>query len=99
MPRLRQLPGVAAAELTNALPLTGTTSQTRFAVEGAPAPEAGHFPVAQLRVITAGYFSAMGIPLLEGRTFSQAEMQPAGAAVCVINESMSRRFYGGRAVV
>ncbi len=76
MPRLRQLPGASAAELTNALPLTVTTSQTRFAVEGAPAPEAGHFPVAQLRVVTPGYFSAMAIPLSEGRTFSGTEMEP-----------------------
>jgi predicted permease len=71
-----------------------TTSQTRFAVEGAPDPEAGHFPVAQLRVVTPGYFSAMAIPLREGRTFSGAEMEPTGPAVCVINESMARRFYG-----
>ena len=94
MPRLRQLPGVSSAELTNALPLTVTTSQTRFAVEGAPAPEAGHFPIAQLRVVTPGYFSAMAIPLREGRTFNGAEMEATGPAVCVINESMARRFYG-----
>ncbi len=99
LPRLQQLPGVAAAELTNALPLTATTSQTRFAVDDAPPPEAGHFPVAQLRVVTPGYFGAMAIPLREGRTFSGAEMEAAGPPVCVINESMARRFYGDRSAI
>jgi putative ABC transport system permease protein len=99
LPRLRQLPGVAAAELTNALPLTATTNQTRFAVEGAPPPESGHFPVAQFRVVTPGYFGAMTIPLREGRTFSGVEMEATGPPVCMINESMARRFYSGRSAV
>ncbi len=99
LPRLRQVPGVTEVELTNALPLTGTTSQTRFAVDGAPAPEAGHFPVAQVRVVTPGYFSAMAIPLREGRTFSGMEMEAAGPPVCMINESMALRFYGDRSAV
>ena len=96
LPRLRQLPGVSAAELTNALPLTVTTSQTRFAVDGAPPPQAGQYPVAQARVVTAGYFAAMAIPLREGRTFNGLEMEPTGPAVCIVNESMARRFYGAR---
>lgn len=97
--RLRQLPGVSGAELTDALPLTVITSQTRFAVDGAPPPAAGHFPVAQVRVVTPGYFSAMAIPVREGRTFSGAEMETTGAPVCIINETMARRFYGGGAAV
>jgi putative ABC transport system permease protein len=97
--RLRQLPGVSSAELTNALPLTVATSQTRFAVDGAPPPEAGQFPVAQARVVTPGYFNAMSIPLRAGRTFSGAEMETTGPPVCIVNEAMARRFYGDRGAV
>jgi predicted permease len=96
MPRLLQLPGALDAELTNALPLTGTTSQTRFGVDGAPPPQAGHFPVAQIRVVTPGYFNAMAIPFRAGRTFNGAEMEATGPPACVINEAMARGFFGGR---
>ena len=99
MPRLLRLPGVTAAELTSALPLTVTTSQTRFAVEGAPPPAAGRFPVAQFRVVTPGYFHAMAIALRQGRTFGGAEMEINGAPACLINESMARRYYAGRSAI
>jgi putative ABC transport system permease protein len=99
MPRLAQLPGTSAAELTSALPLTSSTNQTRFAVEGAPRPEAGRFPVAQYRTVTPGYFHAMGITMREGRTFSGAETEPTGPPACLINESMARRYYSGRSPI
>jgi predicted permease len=96
---LKRLPGVSAAELTNTLPLTGTPSQTRFAVEGDPPPVSGAFPVAQMRFVTPGYFSALVIALREGRTFSDAEMESTGPPACVINESMARRFYAGHSAI
>ncbi len=99
LPGLRQLPGVSSAELTTAVPLTASTNQTRFAVEGAPPPEAGHFPVAQVRTVTPGYFNAMAIPVRDGRAFSAAEMEATASPVCIINESMARRFYAGRSAI
>ena len=47
--QVEHIPGVTSAAITNALPLTPSKSLTRFAVQGAPPPAAGNFPVTQVR--------------------------------------------------
>jgi putative ABC transport system permease protein len=98
LPQLRQLPGVMAAESASALPCSGLTQQTRFAVEGMP-PEAGAFPVAQFRVVTSGYFQAMRIRLKAGRSFNEVEMGANGPPACLINETMARLYFPGKSAI
>lgn len=64
--RVRTLPGVTAAGAVDDLPLTGGSNQP-VAVEGRPAVALSEQPEVSVRVVTAGYFKAMRIPVLEGR--------------------------------
>jgi predicted permease len=89
--RVRALPGVRSAGIVNALPITGGPS-TEFVIEGRPAPRLGDEPSADIRVADPGYFSAMGIPLLAGRTFTDHD-NAASARVVLINETLARTFW------
>ncbi len=91
--RIQNLPGVKAVGGIDVLPLaTALHSASRFLIEGQPILEAGARPVAQTRAASLGYFAAMGIPLVKGRLFTDADL---GGANIVINEAMAKRFWPG----
>jgi hypothetical protein len=64
--RLAALPGVEAAGLTSGVPLSGSENLLPVTIEGQPRPQPGQEIISDYRVITAGYFEALAIPLLEG---------------------------------
>ena len=93
MERVRQLPNVRSAGMVNFLPLYGGLgSSTAFKIEGRPEPPPGQLPGCDVRVADAGYFPSMGIPLLRGRNFSDAE-QRESKRVILINEAMARKHF------
>jgi putative ABC transport system permease protein len=89
--RVRAVPGVRSAGVVNALPITGGPS-TEFVIEGRSAPKLGDEPGADIRVADPGYFSAMGIPLLAGRSFTERDTARS-ARVVIINETLAHRFW------
>jgi putative ABC transport system permease protein len=92
--RVRRIPGVDSAALAFGLPLSGASFQLSFDVEGRPAPPPNAEPRAQVRIVSAGYFGTMGIPLLRGRSFT-AEDRPGGPQALVISEATARRVFPG----
>ena len=67
--QLGSLPGVRAVGAVSNLPLSGNESMNYFSVEGAEPVPRGKEPMAEDRVITPGYFEAMGVSLVSGRDF------------------------------
>jgi putative ABC transport system permease protein len=93
--RMRTLPGVTSVGMVNFLPLYGGLgSATGFTVEGRPTPAPGTGPSTNVRVSDAGYFTAMQIPLLRGRNFTDAEMDEA-KHVIIINDAMAHKHFAG----
>jgi putative ABC transport system permease protein len=92
--RLRALPGARAVGAVNILPLSGNYSCDGFDVAGRPKAPPGEQPCAEERSITPGYFDAMGIPLLRGRTFSAHDVE-GSAPVMIVSDAMARRFWPG----
>ncbi len=90
--RLEAKPGIEAAATISTLPLEHGLMDA-FDVEGRPRPD-GKEPEgrAQWRLISADYFRAMGIPLLEGRIFS-ARDGAASEAVIIVNQALARRYF------
>ena len=107
--RLRGLPGVSHAGLINGFPLgRGQFANGMFVemtrVDEISAPEqfdvnAPHLKPrtgeAEYRVASAGYFEAMGIPLLAGRLFEDAD-GPGRPHVAVISRSLAEKQWPGR---
>jgi putative ABC transport system permease protein len=71
--RLRNLPGVTHAALTNPLPLSGGGNQTSYLPEGLADPGPGRRFSTENNVASRDYFETMRIPLLRGRMFTDAE--------------------------
>ena len=93
MERLRNLPGVQSAGMVNFLPLYGGLgSSTGFKIIGRPEPPPGQGPGCDVRVVDAGYFQTMNIPLLRGRNFSDLELREA-KRVILINEALARKHF------
>ena len=93
--RVRQLPNVRSVGMVNFLPLYGGLgSSTGFKIEGRPAPPQGQEPGTDVRVADSEYFESMGIPLLRGRNFSDAE-QREPKRVILINEALARKHFPG----
>jgi predicted permease len=93
--RLRALPGVRAAGATSALPMTGSENLEPVEIEGRPKPPAGQEMYTDFRVVTPGYFAALGIPLVRGRTFSPTD-GPQQAGVAVVSEALARVHWPGQ---
>jgi predicted permease len=89
------LPGVVSAGATTTLPLAGQGSTQPFTIEGRPESAVAEQPMAQTRYISADYFRTMGIPLRQGRFFSDQDREK-GVPVIIISESMAHRFWPGQ---
>jgi len=91
---VRSLRGVVSAGGINHLPLAGDQWGHTFFIEGRPKPRPGEEPVAVYRVITPGYFQAMGIRLLRGRDIKPSDdMRQPG--VVIINERAAAVYWPG----
>jgi putative ABC transport system permease protein len=97
--RFRQVPGVEAIGLTDNLPLNPLSTQSiGFLVDGHDPPPGRPSFAADRVDVDGGYFDAIGIPILRGRTFSDADRDEV-QSVAIISDAMARRFWpGGDAV-
>jgi len=91
--RVRALPGVQAAGLTSALPLTWDGGTNSFILEGVVRSPDVTWD-ANDRVVSPGYFEAMRIPLRRGRLFRESD-GPDAPPVAIVNETMARKFWPG----
>lgn len=92
--RLRALPGVTSAGAVFALPLAGWGAKAGFYPADGEPPRPGEMPIAHANVATPGYFTAVGIPLLRGRSFTPADREGAPAAL-LLSESAARLIFPG----
>jgi putative ABC transport system permease protein len=91
--RFRTLPGVEAVGAISMLPIaqTGTNGPIRVP-ERVIKPEES--PLAEFRVVTAGYFGAIGVTALAGR-MPDARDLATGPPVAAINETLARQLWPG----
>jgi predicted permease len=96
--RLTHLAGVKAAAVARALPMTGRLEigDWSFILEGRAAspPLPTDYHPADWQVVTPGYFGAMGIPMREGRDFTDADRVGAPGAV-IVNRTLARQVWPG----
>jgi putative ABC transport system permease protein len=86
--RLGQLPGVSAVGTISLLPLRGDGPDGTFLIDNNPTRTGA----ANFRLASAGYFAAMEIPLLRGRTFDSSD-QPNSPHAAVISQSMAVKYW------
>ncbi len=90
--RASEIPGVVAAGLALNLPPDEPLDENNFDLIDQPVAPGGTEHIAPWSTVTPGYFRAMGIPLIEGRTFTEADSAEAPPVV-VVSRSWARRYY------
>ncbi|MGC0773378.1 MAG: ABC transporter permease [Candidatus Acidiferrum sp.] len=90
--RAKSLPGVRSAAAASFLPVSGGGSIIHFNITGRPPKSPHEFVAAGYRTITPNYLETLGVPLLQGRLFTQADNEKAPAVV-VINATMVHTFF------
>jgi putative ABC transport system permease protein len=90
--KIESMPGVEAAGVTSALPLSGTESLSSVWVDGYANQKE---QLVNDRNITPGYFSAMAIPVVEGRSFTENDA-PGHPIVVMVNQAFAQKYFGGR---
>jgi predicted permease len=91
--RVKEIPGVEAAGITDALPL-GRNRTWGVGARGV-SYERGRYPSAFVRVVSDGYLAAMGIAVRAGRDVSPSDTATS-EQVIVVNETMARALWPGQ---
>ncbi|MCP5111027.1 MAG: ABC transporter permease [bacterium] len=89
---IRALPGVKSAGMTSYLPFAGMANSSVIAVVGHTLAPGELPPVPGWSTIDTGYFRAMGIPLIKGRTFQETDTADAQRVV-VIDEFLAKKYW------
>ena len=92
--RLRAVPAVERAAVTSAVPFGGGDDRLDLDIENRPSA-ANEPRRAHPRLVSDGYFGAMGIPLVRGRELDARDTESSGD-VAVINEEAVREDWSGR---
>src|SRR6185295_13187826 len=90
--RLSGTHGVEAAGAINAVPFSGRGGDRSFFIEGRPVAAGEPSPDEQVRFVTAGYFSAMQIPVIRGREITVRDVD-AAPHVAVVNDAFARKYW------
>jgi putative ABC transport system permease protein len=93
--RVEAVPGVASAATNLNLPPDLLQISDTFVLEGSPISPNQTYPVAALHLTSAGYFKTLGVPLLQGREFTDADKADT-TPVMIINETMARQYFPGQ---
>jgi predicted permease len=91
--RTRSVPGIAASGISDVLPFDGDRG---WQVSGkGQVYEKGRHPEAFIRVVSDGYFEALGIPLKQGREFAESD-RASSEPVVMVNETLARTLWPGQ---
>jgi predicted permease len=93
--KLRQLPGVEAAALTNQLPASGQENNGAVVAEGYVSPEGAPITAAWRGQMLGQYLLAMGIPLLDGRDFRDSDTT-SSPMVAIVNRKFAEHYWPGQ---
>jgi len=96
--RVRGLPGVQYAGLSNFVPLSLNINNNNVFVEGAPQERGANIPSTMTSAASPGFVPALGADLLEGRDFTDEDGDTRPRAA-VVNETFARRFWPGQSAL
>ncbi len=91
---LEGVPGVSGVALMSALPRGYASSRTPYEVTGRPVADDGERPTADFQVVNPGYFTSMGIAIVQGRAIERSDRTDA-QSVALISRALADREFPG----
>jgi putative ABC transport system permease protein len=92
--RARAIPGVELAAIGGGLPLIGTLFAAGISFQDRPEPPIGGRPSVPVAFVSADYFRALGIPIVQGRAFRESDTAEAPRAA-IVNRAFAVRYFPG----
>ena len=92
LPAIGALPGVSSASAISVPPLTGSGQVNTIAPAGSTLPRSEQ-PSANFRFVGPEFFRTMGIAVLRGRAFTDADRPPAHAMPALISDRTAQRLW------
>jgi predicted permease len=96
--RLARIPGAEATAVCTTVPTFGCSKEQAIQVAGQTSDDPNKQPNAGYTMIGADFFTALGIPLREGHTFSP-DLRAENPPVVVVNEALARKFWPGESAI
>jgi hypothetical protein len=90
--RVEKLPGTVRVGAGSSLPLSGQMTGTSVMARGREV-QPGSRDSAGWQFVSPGYFQALGLPLVRGRDFQEADLT-RGGHVTIINDDLARTLFG-----
>ncbi|MCI0489238.1 MAG: ABC transporter permease [Blastocatellia bacterium] len=90
---LNAQPEIASTGGVSLLPMSGSTSDQSLEAEGFSESRSGQTDFIQYRLATPDYFKTLGIPVLQGRAFTDEDRR-GNQNVAIISESLAQKFWG-----
>ena len=85
------VPGVSSAAISTGVPVAGTYWGMRFSIAGQPVVNPSARPNAGFTMVTSEYFHTFGIPIIQGRSFSEQDVA-GGMPVAIVNETFVKKY-------
>ena len=98
MRRIDELPGVERVAIGTLIPWREAGSfgpGFQFSVEGYSKADGEEDPRGRFRTVSSGFFASVGVPLIAGRDFNEADRKDAEPVV-IVSESIARRMFDNR---
>jgi putative ABC transport system permease protein len=89
---MRGIPGVTSVALAFSTPFQGGLPINAFTLENDTLPPGAPQPGAYRVIVTPGYLETLGLKLVEGRFYEEADMAP-GRRLFVVDQSFARKFF------
>lgn len=95
---MREIPGVTSVGLAASTPFQGGLSINALTLESDPLPPGSPQPGAYRVLVTPGYMETLGLKLVEGRFYEEADTAP-GRRVFVVDQSFAQKFFPNRSAI
>jgi macrolide transport system ATP-binding/permease protein len=93
--RVRALPGVVSASTANTTPMGYYNNFDSLTIEGYQPPPGQPAPASSYNTVSTDYFQTMGISLLRGRAFTEADDENS-QYVAIVSEAMAKQYWADR---
>jgi predicted permease len=95
---MREIPGVTSVALSFSTPFQGGLPINAFALENDTLPPGAPQPGAFRVIVTPGYADTLGLKVVEGRFYEEADV-PSAQRLFVVDQSFARKFFPNRSAV
>jgi len=97
--RIGSIAGVVGVSGVSNLPMTGSHQRTSIYAEHSPVPARGEEDYSLNRQVQPDYFDVMGIPLLSGRDFAEADIVRDGLPVVIVDRALAAHLWPGESAL